>query len=527
MLLLSLTHTIVNWLNAAGKFLPGILLLFFSVNIYSQEARVPTAAEKAKLIKNFQTILQQVPSNFEKIRKGDAIDFFGHTTYFSTINLFPIEGVQGTQSIFYITEKDGKSVKTFTESVPFTFQSCIEMLSPVLKQNGMSEVTPLRKADSSMTVRSFKNKNAVVEVSLNPFTSGGVIVIGKPYYYYTSEAVAANNNVAKGQTNNNAKPTDDTKKVEDKILKGLTKLYKSAVTQTGSFEELKTGTDEMQGVAEFYDVATLVILESVTKAKLITTPLASSINGVAIDVAGTATPVYLAVLNKMAKSPETAGDIITEKKNGVTRYALKSKSLNKEVISLIDFEQPTYDDVIICNALYNKPKASTVTNNQQKGNLPYYNYKKMPPASVAALETEIQLELFKILTEQANVLDGYFSSMQKGNPEKLTNGDSYTVTQLIKLPNITEANLFVARDKKASNHLSIKIDPLITYYYINSVKAVAEATHSGNKKMGKVESEKGTDGVIRYGFTSSISGALLIIITDYPNPAIDDDITFL
>lgn len=334
------------------------LFLFLCVNsiAYSQQDRMPTPAEKATFLKSFQTILQNVPTHFEKIRKGSAIDFFGQQTYISSVRLFPIEGAQPTQSIFYITEKDGKSVKSYSEAVPFSFQSCLDMLAPVFKQLGMTEVPALRKADSSLNTRSFKGKNAVVELTANPIIGGAIVVIGKPYYYYTTNAavVVNNNNAGNGKENGGIKPTADTKNMEEKILKGLTKLYKSALASGGSFEEFKKGTSEITELTQVYNVTAQLQLESVNKANLFVPKQSGYINGLAIDIAGTSTAAYLSVLNKMTRSAETAGEITAEKKNGLTRYSYQSKALKTELISLLDFEQAAYNDVLLFNTAGNK-----------------------------------------------------------------------------------------------------------------------------------------------------------------------------
>ena len=54
----------------------------------------------------------------------------------------------------------------------------------------------------------------------------------------------------------------------------------------------------------------------------------------------------------MAKSAETAGEVYSEKKTGVTRYSLISKSQKQEIIYLLDFDYPEYKDRLICTSIY-------------------------------------------------------------------------------------------------------------------------------------------------------------------------------
>lgn len=332
-----------------------ILFLLSIIKASSQEVRMPTAPETETFKKNFQTILQQVPSHFEKIKTNDSLDFFGTMSYASSVKLLPNEAGAIKQNIFYITEKDGKTIKAYTELLPFTLETCIDMLGPLLKLNAFIEVATPRAGETTIA-RSFRNKNAVVEIIAANNNSPVNIAIGKIYYYYTADVkpltgkifnpvIKTNTNKTQPEGNNTV---DAKKSVEEKITKGLTVLYKSAINTVGSYNEFKTGPSKKIGNTEIYDLSGQLRLDSIQNATLFSINSSEGINGIAADVAPAITPVYINVLNKMAKSVETAGEIIVEKKMGVTRYSLLSKSFKKEVFSLLDFDNRGYADKIIC-----------------------------------------------------------------------------------------------------------------------------------------------------------------------------------
>jgi hypothetical protein len=336
------------------QFIIFILACFISKS-NAQEAGLPTASEIASVKKNFPILFQSIATNFEKLKKGKATDYFGQQLFESSIRLLPENIGPLPQRIYFITEEDGKRVNTYNEELPFSAEVCIEMLSPLLKQNGLIEVVPVR-ADSNMVTKSFKGKNGVVIFSVNPFTQGTIITIGKPYYYYENESKsiankstlqASNNSATKAQNN-----TEANKKEEERMVKALTKLFKSATNTSGSFRELKIGQPEKVNEVNIYDIKGQLQLDSLQSAFLLETEISNNINGVSIDITGGTTANYIAALHKMAKSAETAGEVNTERKTGVTRYSLISKSQKQEIIYLLDFDYPEYNDRLICTAIY-------------------------------------------------------------------------------------------------------------------------------------------------------------------------------
>lgn len=343
---------------AQTKYSILILFLLSIIEASSQEVRMPTASETATITKNFQTILQEVPSHFVKLKTNDSLDFFGTMAYASSVKLLPSEAGGMAQNIFYITEKDGKTVNAYTESLPFTMEASIDILGPLLKQNAFIEVAPPR-ADATSITRSFRNKNAVVEISAANNNSPVGITIGKLYYYYTADVKPLTgktfNPVVKTNTNKGQPAGNNTvaakKSVEEKITKGLAILYKSAINTDGSYKEFKTGPSQKIGSTEIYDLAGQLQLDSIQNAALFVANPNNGINGISADVAPSITPAYINALQNMTKSGETAGEIVIEKKIGVIRYSFFSKSLKKEVISLLDFENIEYADKIICNKI--------------------------------------------------------------------------------------------------------------------------------------------------------------------------------
>ncbi len=491
---------------------------------YGQEGRQPTANEKAVVTANCQLILQNIPNNFDKIKKGTATDFYGIQAFESTVHLFPGSGSPVPQRIFFETEKGGKTVKTFTEEIPFSIETSIELLTPLFKQNGMTEVAPVRPQEFMVT-RSFKGKNGVLILSANPITQGTIITIGKPYYYYETETapvITKNTGGRPAEQNGNTGNTDADKKAEEKIARSLTKLYKSATNKSGSFKDYKTGVPEKTDNVTIYNVASALELDDLQAAFLFETNQANRINGVSMDIKAASTTRFINALTKMSKAPETAGEVVTEKKKGVTRYALRSKSLGQEIISLLDFDYPGYPDRLICQAIYAAP--SVVTDAKQTNNGQYKNYISLPPSDLQLLETSIQLGFSNLISKQFS-MDGSFSSLRQGSPVQQADNTIYNVEDLVTLPNIRTAQLFVAKNDKGTNGLIMNIDPAITAYYISAVKNMtrdAEAT----KEIGAVTIEKKSSGETYCTYQSLITGSKLFMIIDYPDPNKPDDVLF-
>lgn len=512
-----------------------ILSFFFATNIYSQEARQPTAAEKETITKNGQFILLQVPAGFEKMKKGDALDFFGNSLWESSIKLLPGHTSPVAQNIFYIKEKNGELVKSYSEPLPFNVETCLNILNPLLKQNAMVEVAPVR-ADSTVTTRSYRGKNAVIVITSDPNSPGSIVTIGKLYYYYTgvTAPVTVKTTSPPGKNNINMKPENSAamnsgaaKVLEEKILKGLIKLYKSAASPAGSFAELKTGAPEKIYNTEVYTITGKLLLDSIQKADLYVTRASDAINGVAADIAAEAAPAYINAIQRMSKLAETPAELIIEKKTGLTRYSLFSKPLKMEVLSFLDFEYTGYSDRLICNALYSKQDSAAVSNNPSgvKTNSTYKNYTVLPPANEPLFINVIQLGISEIFREQFN-LNSSFNTMRKGTPEKTDNAVVYDVLDQIRLPNIAVASLYVARNDKGTSGLIMNIDPAVTSYYIHAIKTM-NIVSAGSGETATVTSEKNDNGETTYRYRSGILNITLMIIVDYPDPARKDDVMFL
>ena len=491
---------------------------------YGQEGRQPTANEKAVVTANCQLILQNIPNNFDKIKKGTATDFYGIQAFESTVHLFPGSGSPVPQRIFFETEKGGKTVKTFTEEIPFSIETSIELLTPLFKQNGMTEVAPVRPQEFMVT-RSFKGKNGVLILSANPITQGTIITIGKPYYYYETVTapviVNKTDKVPAEQKEIKVNPEAD-KKAEEKLTRSLIKLYKSATNKSGSFKEYETVVPEKSENVTIYNVASVLELDDLQAAFLFKTTQTNCINGISMDIKACSSPHFINALNKMAKTPETSGEVITEKKRGVTRYALRSKSLAQEIISLLDFEYPGYSDRLICQAIYNSSQPVVEVN--QSNNGVYKNYMPLPPSNPSLLENSIQLGFSTLISKQLNP-DGSFAALRQGNPIQQADNTIYEIANLVTLPNISTAQLFVAKNDKGTSGLVMNIDPAITGYYINAVKNMIKDPQA-QKEIASVTSEKKGSGETIYTYTSLAAGSKLFIIIDHPDPKEKDDVVF-
>ena len=241
-----------------------------------------------------------------------------------------------------------------------------------------------------------------------------------------------------------------------------------------------------------------------------------------MDIKACSSPHFINALNKMAKTPETSGEVITEKKRGVTRYALRSKSLAQEIISLLDFEYPGYSDRLICQAIYNSSQPVVEVN--QSNNGVYKNYMPLPPSNPSLLEHSIQLGFSTLISKQLNP-DGSFAALRQGNPIQQADNTIYEIANLVTLPNISTAQLFVAKNDKGTSGLVMNIDPAITGYYINAVKNMIKDPQA-QKEIASVTSEKKGSGETIYTYTSLAAGSKLFIIIDHPDPKEKDDVVF-
>ncbi|HMT72355.1 MAG TPA: hypothetical protein PKD16_19475, partial [Saprospiraceae bacterium] len=199
-------------------------------------------------------------------------------------------------------------------------------------------------------------------------------------------------------------------------------------------------------------------------------------------------------------------------------------SQKQEIIYLLDFDYPEYNDRLICAAIYTFSEPAVTGNNKTVTNEEYKNYTALPPANPLLLETEIQLGLARIITKQAN-LEGSFDSMRIGTPKKLENEEVYDIVDQLSLPNIAEAQLFVAKNEKGTRGVVINIDPAITSYYISAAKGMTKDPVI-NKEIATVTTEKSNNGGTKYIYKSLINDYKLFLIIDYPDSKKKDDLLF-
>jgi hypothetical protein len=143
-----------------------------------------TAANKKLFIKNFQTVLLHIPTKFAKIKKGEAdIDASEHISWYkSTVLLFPNYSDKDANRIMFGTYS-GKPVVAFTESIRLDVKTLVEILMPVLKAKSMIEVNSLYSTTPEEG-RSFRSKEAVLQITYNATQQISQILIGKlPAYY--------------------------------------------------------------------------------------------------------------------------------------------------------------------------------------------------------------------------------------------------------------------------------------------------------------------------------------------------------
>jgi hypothetical protein len=143
-----------------------------------------TEADKKLFIKNFQTILQHIPTGYAKIKSGEEDIDVGQriSWYKSTLQLFPNFSDKNMNRIMF-GNYSGKPVIGFTETIKLDVNTLVEIIMPVLKAKGMIEVNSLYTS-TPKEGRSFRSKDAVLQITYDTVRQLSQMLIGKlPAYY--------------------------------------------------------------------------------------------------------------------------------------------------------------------------------------------------------------------------------------------------------------------------------------------------------------------------------------------------------
>jgi hypothetical protein len=146
-----------------------------------------TEQDKKTLIANFQKVLQNVPTKFDKLKTGEEDwDITNRTSWYrSNLQLFPNHTDKNKTQLMF-GQYSGKPVIAFIENAPADVNTIVTILMPVLKAKGMAEVNTKFVMDDP-AARSFRNKDVVLQINTNKATGGSVLNIGKFPYYYESD----------------------------------------------------------------------------------------------------------------------------------------------------------------------------------------------------------------------------------------------------------------------------------------------------------------------------------------------------
>lgn len=144
-------------------------------------------ADKTLLIKNFQTILQQVPAKFDKLKTGEENwDITNRISWYkSTIFLCPNLSDKNQYCLSFGTYS-GKPSVSYVERVPLDVKTIAEALLPTLMLKGMVEVNT-KYVDYDPLARAFRNKDAVLLLNYIESKKSTDVYIGKIPYYYESD----------------------------------------------------------------------------------------------------------------------------------------------------------------------------------------------------------------------------------------------------------------------------------------------------------------------------------------------------
>jgi hypothetical protein len=161
-------------------------------------------ADKKTFIKNFQTILQNIPTKFQKIKTGDEdVDFSQRISWYkSTLQLFPNHSNKENNRIMFGTYS-GKPVIGFSESIRADVKILVDILMPALKARGVPVlkecIASFQKVKGSCFVKKFppneyytttlpslgfNNKYVAESVSLDVLNES---MVRKKFTYFTAK----------------------------------------------------------------------------------------------------------------------------------------------------------------------------------------------------------------------------------------------------------------------------------------------------------------------------------------------------
>lgn len=164
-----------------------ITTLLFSNFIARTQFYQPTDQDRKLLTTNFQVILNNIPTKFEKLKTGEEYVDAGQrvTWYKSKTTLFPNSPLQNNEHLSYGSWQ-GKPSIAFYDRVNLEVNTIVDLLQPVLKNKAMMEVNP-KNAEYDPFARAFRSKNACLMLTYNENTHTSTIVIGKIPFLYDSD----------------------------------------------------------------------------------------------------------------------------------------------------------------------------------------------------------------------------------------------------------------------------------------------------------------------------------------------------
>lgn len=229
------------------------LLLFICILSGHAQTIVLSPEDKKIFLKNFQTVLQHLPTKFAKIKTGgEDWDITNRISWYkSNLQLLPGQADKNKNQLMYGTY-NSKPVIAFIEEVPVDVNTIVDILMPVLKAKGMVEVNTKYVMDDP-AARSFRSNAAVLQINTNVKTSGSIINIGKFPYYYESDVKPITSKPAKKEaTKIVTKPEVNVQKPADELCNGLKKIIKESGNAFKDVRFNKEEDEEMNGTF-FYD----------------------------------------------------------------------------------------------------------------------------------------------------------------------------------------------------------------------------------------------------------------------------------
>lgn len=163
-----------------------IILLFSSFPAKTQFYQL-TEQDRKFLTTNFQVILNNIPTKFEKLKTGEEYVDPGQrvTWYKSKTTLFPNSPLQNNEHLSYGTWQ-GKPSVAFYDRVNLDVNTIVDLLMPSLKAKGMIEVNA-KNAEYDPAARAFRGKDACLMLTYTESNNTATIVIGKIPFLYDSD----------------------------------------------------------------------------------------------------------------------------------------------------------------------------------------------------------------------------------------------------------------------------------------------------------------------------------------------------